>query len=213
MELKFPSKSNPNLAEFIGILLGDGSIGIYNCKAGNKIKIQHKIQITLNSVDDKEYIKYVMNLFRELFGIAAKPYHREGKTFDIRSFRKEIIRFLINDIGLRLAPKKHRAKIPDFYTDTAYELDIIRGYFDTDGSVVLANNNGTLYPRLEMKVCRSPMLNQFVNILQKSGFKFGVYQIGEDQFRIQLNGKKQLRKWEKLIGFKNSKHSKKAKSI
>ena len=87
----------------------------------------------------------------------------------------------------------------------------MRGYFDTDGCVVTANNNGICYPRLEMKVCPSPMQKQFVEILKKHNFRFGVYNIGKGKVRIQLNGKAQLTKWVRLVGFSNKKHADKIK--
>ena len=31
------------IAEFVGIMLGDGNLGIYKTKAGDKTKIQHRI--------------------------------------------------------------------------------------------------------------------------------------------------------------------------
>lgn len=206
MNIKFPLKFNSDLAEFIGILLGDGSIGIYKCKAGDKIKIQHKLQITCNSVDDKEYIRYLEVLIEKLFSVKPKKSFREGKTCDLRLFNKEIIIFLLHKIGLELSPKWKRAKIPNRYLRNDLEFDVLRGYFDTDGSVVLANNNGTIYPRLEMKVCPSPMQKQFIDILKRHKFNFGAYDIGKGKVRIQLNGKKQLKRWKDVIGFKNQKH-------
>lgn len=86
---------------------------------------------------------------------------------------------------------------------------MLRGCFDTDGSVVLTNNNGILYKRLEIKVCPSPMQKQIIDILRRNGFVFGAYQIGAGQVRIQLNGEKQIRRWVEKIGFKNPKHLRK----
>lgn len=206
-------KMSPKFAEFIGILLGDGSIGIYRCSRGNgKVSIQHKLQITCNSVDDKEYIGYIENLIELFFQVKPKKSFRNIKTCDIRLFHKDIIKFMIDEIGMKLSPKWNRAKIPEFYIKNKLELDILRGYFDTDGSVVITNNNGTIYPRLEMKICPSPMQSQFIDILKRSGFRFGVYQIGKGEVRIQLNGKEQLKKWFNEIGFSNQKHINKINS-
>ena len=58
-------------------------------------------------------------------------------------------------------------------------LKVLRGYMDTDGCVVIFNNNGTKYPRLEMKVCPSPMQNQFIEILKKHHFEPRVNDIGK----------------------------------
>ncbi len=90
---------------------------------------------------------------------------------------------------------------------------VIRGYFDTDGSVVITDNNGTRYPRLEMKICPSPMQEQFIKILESLNFRFGVYRIGKGKVRIQMNGKGQLEKWIKDVGFSNPKHRKRAMSF
>ena len=64
-----------------------------------------------------------------------------------------------------------------------------------------------------MKVCPSHMQKQFVDILEKLGFRFGVYQIGNGEVRIQLNGIHQLRKWVTGIGFSNPKHMNKARRM
>ena len=82
----------------------------------------------------------------------------------------------------------------------------LRGYFYTDGCLVTANNNGILYPKLEMKICPSPMQKQFISILNKYSFRLGIYKIGKNKVRIQLNGLTQLEKWNNLVGFSNNKH-------
>lgn len=111
MKLKFPSKENTKLAEFVGILLGDGSIGIYKCKSGKEIKTQHRLQISTNSVDDKEYILYLEKIIEELFGIKPNKFFRKGEnTCDVRVFHRDIIKFLLNDIGMVISPKWNRAK-------------------------------------------------------------------------------------------------------
>jgi hypothetical protein len=89
----------------------------------------------------------------------------------------------------------------------------LRGCFDTDVSLVLTNNNGILYPRLEIKVCQSPMQNQIIKILKMNGFGLGIYNLGSGAVRIQMNGKNQLKKWVNGVGFSNPKHYCKAEKI
>ncbi len=195
----FPHKHNRKLAEFIGILLGDGSISN---------TYQYRVQITLNK-NELAYRKHVTNIIRELFGIEPRIAFRRGENaVDIQFFKRKIINFLINDLGLKTAPKWNRAVIPNEYLNTTLERDILRGYFDTDGSLVLANNNGTLYPRLEMKISPSPMQKSFIEILERTGIKFGVYNIGRGKVRIQINGIKQINKWMEQIGINNKNQSK-----
>ena len=212
--LKFPKLKNHSLAEFIGIILGDGSLGIYKCKSNGKIKIQYKLQITCHSIDDLEYLNYVKSLFKKLFGVNFhQSFRKNEKACDLRIFRKEIIEFFINYLNMNLAPKWNRAKIPKIFMNKDFKKDLLRGYFDTDGSVVITNNNGTIYPRLEFKISPSPMQNQFIQILGDLGFNFGVYRIGKGKVRIQMNGKKELLKWIQNIGFRNPKHINKIKRV
>lgn len=202
-------KINSNsLAEFIGILLGDGSLCLKNVNS----KCHNRLKITLDSNSDKEYISYVSNLIEGIFKL--KPHIKKRKNenaVDIFIFNKNIISFLINEIGLQLSPKWNRAVVPSAFLNDNLDLLVMRGYFDTDGALVTTNNNGTIYPRLEMKVCPSPMQSQFVSILKKYNFKFGAYQIGKGKVRIQLNGKVQLENWIRLVGFSNQKNSDKIK--
>ena len=197
-----------NLAEFVGILLGDGSICLKNINS----KCHNRLKITLDSNTDKEYINYVNDLIENIFGI--KPHINKRKNenaVDLFVFNKDIIGFLIDNVGLKLSPKWNRALIPETFLKNKLDLLVIRGYFDTDGALVTANNNGTIYPRLEMKICPSPMQSQFIEILNKYNFKFGAYNIGKGKVRIQLNGKRQLKKWIGLIGFGNKKNLNKIK--
>ena len=199
-------KEEYKMAELIGILLGDGSLSLkeHNPTAINRLKI------TLNSKEDLEYLSYVKDLLKEIFEIEPLIRFRKNEnTVDLFIFRKEIIKYLTNDIGLKLSPKWNNAIIPEPYISKELGSFVIRGYFDTDGCLVTTNNNGIIYPRLEMKVCPSPMQAQFIQILRNHNFNMGIYQIGKGKVRIQINGKSELKKWIKLIGFSNPKHSNK----
>ena len=212
--MKKPELQNPKLAELAGILLGDGSIAQYQCKTGKgKTNTQYRTKITLSSLEDS-YSEYVEELFLNLFGVEAVRTDRKSEnTRDIMSFKKELFFFLTEDVGLKEAPKWERAIVPERYLEDKLEIKVLRGYFDTDGSVVLTNNNGTLYPRLEMKISPSPMQNQLIEALERQNFHFGSYDIGKGKVRIQMNGKKQLRKWIQEIGFANKKHLDKIKRL
>ncbi len=195
---------NKKFAEFIGVILGDGCIMDY--------KNHKELKITLHSEDDLHYSKYLKELFFDLFGLDIKSYMRKGEnTLDLRIVNKHLINFLLCNVGLISSPKKGRAKIPDNFMH--YGLDVLRGYFDTDGSLVTTNNNGTIYPRLEMKICDSPMQKQFISLLKKNGFRYRAYNLGNGAVRVQMNGKNQLKKWVNLIGFNNLKHLNKLKNF
>lgn len=202
-----------NLAEFVGVLLGDGSIGVYNCKANGKTKKQYRVKITLNSEDDSEYAVYLEKLAYYLFGVKPLVRKRRGeKTVDLLVFNKQIVNYLLG-IGLKKAPKWNRAIVPSEFMNCLYAPKVLRGYADTDGCVTIANNNGTRYPRIEMKICPSPMQNQLVSALAALGFEPKVYKIGNGKVRVVLAGIDNLKKWMKVVGFSNPKNIRRAESF
>lgn len=198
-------KFNKELAEFVGIMLGDGYISYPK---------QPRIKITFNSIVDKEYLVFVKRLLSNIFQVNIIEEQRKTENAaDLFIFNRNAIRTIINEVQLIPSPKWDRAIIPNWVFEHGLEKFVLRGYFDTDGCVVITNNNGIRYPRLEMKVSPSPMQEQFIKILQKYDFNIGVYSIGKRKVRIQINGKKELRKWNKLIGFSNQKHQAKCGSF
>lgn len=64
-----------------------------------------------------------------------------------------------------------------------------------------------------MKICPSPMQDQFIEILDGLGFRFGAYEIGKGKIRVQINGKTQLAKVENEVGINNPKHFSKAEKV
>ena len=139
---------------------------------------------------------------------------RKGEhTCDVLCFGAAAARFFLDTLHLSESPKWGRAVIPSEYFKEEYAADILRGYFDTDGSVVITDNNGTAYPRLEMKVSPSPMQNQLIALTKMLNLGFKVYEIGKGKVRLQANGVNSLNDWVTSVGFRNEKHSKKAQLI
>ena len=66
------------LAEFVGIMLGDGSIGIYNFYQHKKAKKLHQLKVTLDS-RNKEYINYVYNLMKRSFMLFQRYFTKRMK--------------------------------------------------------------------------------------------------------------------------------------
>ena len=204
---------DPRIAEFVGIMLGDGSIGIYKCKDVGRTTIMHQLKITVDS-REAEYISYLCSLMSSVFNVnPVVNYKSNENTADIRIFRKKVIEFAISQIGLKLSPKWNNATIPDVYMRADLATYVLRGLFDTDGCVNLTNNNGTVYPRLELKICPLPMQNQVIDILNRNGFDFKVQNLDKGKIRIRLNGKKSLSKWMEIVGSNNPKHIAKMRKI
>ncbi|MEF8880672.1 MAG: LAGLIDADG family homing endonuclease [Candidatus Nanohaloarchaea archaeon] len=212
--MKSPELVDKRLAEFVGIMLGDGSVGEYECSDGSgNIKIQRVVKVTI-SKDEQDYADHISDLYQDLFGIEPRRHEKDDEnTLDIRCFRKDLFEFMTEEVGLKTAPKKGRAVIPEKYISNDLSNHMLRGLFDTDGSLVLTDNNGTLYPRLEIKISECPMQDQVTELLEEKGFRFGSYDCGNGKIRIQMNGKGQLQKWQEEIGFNNQRHLSKLERI
>lgn len=186
------------LAEFVGILLGDGSLTISRWRE----KLFSRVQVTFHS-EQKEFICHVSLLMQQIFGL--KPIFKKRPhqlCVDLQIFHRSVMCDLLL-MGMQLSPKWNRARIPIMFMNTYFGKYVLRGYFDTDGSVVITNNNGVRYPRLEMKISPSPMQKQLLSLLDVYDFHYGAYDIGKGKIRVQMNGIVALRKWRDLIGFSN----------
>ena len=100
------------IAEFIGVMLGDGSIGIYDTKAGNKIKKHRVIKVTLDS-RNKQYVNHVFNLMKDVLEVEPIISFKKGENaVDISTHRKDKLSYVLNELGLKISPKWDRMEIP-----------------------------------------------------------------------------------------------------
>ena len=75
--LVLPEYMGNELAEFLGILVGDGYIGEYRGKGGLK---KRRIEIAGHSVNDKEHLIYTKSLFKELFNLDVNVQERSDQN-------------------------------------------------------------------------------------------------------------------------------------
>ncbi|MBU3912905.1 MAG: hypothetical protein KKB21_04910 [Nanoarchaeota archaeon] len=191
------------IAEFIGIMLGDGSIGIYDFEQEGKKKRMHQLKVTLDS-RNKEYAKYVAKLIENVLDEEPKIFFKKKENaVDIRVFKKEKVLYALDSLGLKISPKWENMEIPGDYTKGKLGLLVLRGLFDTDGSVTVFNNNGISYPRIEIRVCPCPAKNQFISILNEAGFNYKIQELEKGKIKIRISGKYELKKWFSLVGSSN----------
>lgn len=195
-EIKYPVRC-VELAELIGVVLGDGGL------SGN-----HQLTISFNNITDKEYSVFLGKMLRRLFLINCHIHPRKNcNGADIVVSSSNLIDFLLKQ-GLIAGNKvKNQVDILHWiYDKAAYEKACVRGLIDTDGSFYCHryNSNGKNYSYL--KLCFSsrskPLLNSVLKILRK--FDFDVYRHGDQVFIYSMHG---IKKYFKEIGTHNPKHS------
>jgi len=131
-------------------------------------------------------------------------------TADIRTFKKEKVEFALNNLGLKKSPKWGKMEIPLKYSKGKLALYVLRGLFDTDGSVTVFSNNGIIYPRIEIRICPSPVQGQIIEILNKDQFNYKIQYLDKGKIKIRISGKKEVQRWFKEVGSSNSLYIKRA---
>ncbi len=203
-----------DFALLYGILLGDGCLSKFGRNA-------RAIIISCSLKDDIPFFEEIVipilkNIKNKTYKYHAKP--KQG-SIEIKIYDKPFF-VEIKRLGFPIGHKGPFLKISEIFDDTLYK-HIVQGYFATDGCLVVTNNNGTLYPRIEFCSISKTLLIQVLEYLTKIGMKgklyncsrsgrvcFGKY-IRKDSYRIQFNGRKNLRTFVKEIGLVNPKHKEK----
>ncbi|MBS3051435.1 MAG: hypothetical protein J4400_04785 [Candidatus Aenigmarchaeota archaeon] len=214
--LQLPVVLSEELAEFLGIMTGDGSINKYRFKGGTAS--EYSISITCSFTDDKEYIdNFIVPLIFRVFNIKLKPVKLKGQNTIRIITRSKGLFYFLKDIGFNIGPKDN-IEIPKFILkNKKFIIPFIRGLFDTDGSVSL-KKQGHNYPVISVKQKSRKLVEQLELILKEMGFSmYTEYDtivndnrgFSSKGSRIYINGRKNAKNWMGKIGFHNPKHIRK----
>lgn len=196
---------NPEFLEFLGILFGDGWLSNLHYK-NKEINL---IGISGHMVKDKEFLNYVQKKIFHLFNRRATIKVKEKENaMDLVFSHKQLLNFLNKKLYFSIG-KNRNLKIIDELLSWKYSKHIIRGVFDTDGSIYFDKFNPGLYPVLEICMRQPYLISQIGNILKEQGFNLRI----KDKERIILKGKHQVYKWYNEIMPNNSRHLEKFKRL
>ena len=92
------------LAEFAGIIMGDGHIQHRSDSNPERDTSTYFISVTLNEAE-KNLIEHTKTLLHEITGLTPKEYEKDGRCIRIVLHSKELVRRLRN-IGLEAGNKK-----------------------------------------------------------------------------------------------------------
>jgi hypothetical protein len=200
--LTLPKKPSKELAEFIGIIIGDGYL----------YERQYTIGIVGNQKTDKIYFDKIQKIIQKLFNIKGKIQIRQrGLRLILKS--KGLFYYLIKIIGLKYGKNKGRTiKIPQTLIKNKRFINYtIRGIFDTDGTIFTSNKKGSKnYPCIELTTTSINLAEQVKTILIDMNFRVaGVrkYKYKHSWLvsnKVSLYGMKNILLWDKKISFSNS---------
>lgn len=186
-----------NLAEFVGIVLGDGCIS------------QRQITISLHRQDDKEYSAYIVSLIKNLFGVPVGIYHsKKDLVADFTISRSELVRYCVKKLGLHQGNKvRQQVDIPKWIKrNKKYLVACIRGLIDTDGSLYSHRYQvkGKLYTYKKLSFSNSsrPLLVSVFHALKILGMNPHETSDGKN---VRLENKHDIHRYFLIVGSHNSK--------
>ncbi len=202
-----------NLAEFYGIMLGDGNSHKNSHYASREDKRGvYSIRIVGDSTLDKSYLeKHVKSLIEELFDLRVKigrfkPRGNSRNAMFLESHGRELVAFLERKGFIPGNKIKNNLGIPFWIKDNKnYLISCLRGLYDTDGSIYKITNQNSY------QIC---FTNYNLNLLQdvrNSLLKLGINCSRISNHDIYITRKSELRKFLKLLGFSNDRHLNKVK--
>ena len=193
--IRKPTENN-KLAEFIGICMGDGSI------------TEYQLSISLNTLDDSDFIEYVAKLGELLFGLKATVNMRKSKRCTTVVFNGvNLVDFLISK-GLPKGDKiRAGLDIPQWIRcERELSKTCIRGLFDTDGSIFLETHriNGKTYsyPRMMLVSASEPLRESVCDILNTLEIR-AIIRMNRS---VSIERFTDIEKYFRIIGSSNQKH-------
>ncbi|MCX6790347.1 MAG: hypothetical protein NTV60_02345 [Candidatus Kaiserbacteria bacterium] len=193
-EIRIP-KPSKELAEFFGIMLGDG--GINNLWQAN---------ITMNSIEDANYVFFVKKLIQDLFNISPAIRKRKTRNAVVISVASIVLVNFLVEKGLPRGNKlKNGVHIPDWILEKRlYRKACVRGLMDTDGCLFVHSHKveGKLYKNIGLCFTSySPkMLGQVATIFEEFGI---MPHIGSQGRSIYLYRADAVAKYLKVFGTSN----------
>ena len=184
-----------DLAEFMGIMIGDGGITNYF------------ITVSLHSEDDLEYSRFVAELMDTLFSIKPKVYKsKTSKVLDLVIHRKNLVEFCM-DMGLPKGDKiKQGIDIPKWIKrNKEFSIACLRGLVDTDGSIFThkykSGRKYYSYKKLQFTNKSIPLLNSTFELMKNIGLK---PRRATDS--VWLDSRRDMNHYMKIVDTHNPKH-------
>lgn len=205
LSLNYPKKSHrkiinipqesTDLAELMGIILGDGGIG-------NK----WQIVISLNSISDIQYSRYIFKLINHLFSLNPAIRKRPNQnTLVIVSSSSNMVDFIVNKGMVRGNKILQNIDMPDWIRNNSEDQKrFIRGLVDTDGCLYIHKHTlkGRLYRNIGF--CFASHSRNLIISVSKTLLQFGIKpHITKDGFQIYLYSEHAVLEYLSIFGSSN----------
>jgi len=214
--IRIPEKLCVKLAEFLGIMIGDGHIGCYVNKKGKSTFKHYELRIAGNIKDYTYHENYLNNLIFDIFNI---KFHlrtqKERNVVILSKDSKALFYFLYKVIGI--PTRKDYVEVPSCILNEPNKMQssFLRGLADADFCLTISPKG---YPRVIGASKSKILIEQVSEILTELGIQNCFYR--EEAFdrkrdvtyirsRLYINGVKRVKKFIDIVGFSNPNKTKK----
>lgn len=178
-EIKRPRLS-PLLAEFVGILIGDGGIR-------NGIQVV----ISFNQATELAYAQWIQRVVKRLFGLESfQSLRKDNLGGDVVVSSVKLVKWLEKVAGLRPGNKlRNGLNMPAWIWERrSYQIACLRGLMDTDGSFYLhrykVNGKWYAYPKLCFCSMSDPLRQSVMRLFKDLGFSPRTTATSPQVFRV-----------------------------
>ncbi|MBD3303825.1 hypothetical protein GF343_01650 [Candidatus Woesearchaeota archaeon] len=199
-----PEKMSVELAEFLGIMVGDGHVGKYG---------QHRQIVITGNVRDRRYYEfYVNNLIYELFNINFNVIFQKSRNAIMLNKNSKALFYFLTQIMHLPAQRKTNITIPTCILDGTKDIKtaFLRGLADADFCLTIKYKPNK-YPVIHGTSKSLDLIKQCSELLQELDIPNNIgieasYCVKRNKTyisqRIYVNGFSRVSKFMNLIGFK-----------
>ena len=195
---KLPCTTNPNVNELLGVLIGDGWLGI-----SGRPRRRKQVCFCGNLRTEIEYRKYLQKLITNTLRVNGYYKEREKYNTYYKIINSEtIFDFFRVKFDFPVGTKSF-FNVKKFPKNWKLQRYLIRGIFDTDGSTLFDKDPRykVPYPILDVTMKNKEVLDWAAVVLSTRGFK--IIRSGR---QLKLKGADNFHKWFKDIAPANSLH-------
>lgn len=191
-DVRLPNKYSGNLAEFFGVMLGNGHVSHF------------QVTVTLGN-KEMDYAKYVQALVSRIFNAPAKISIRSS-GYTVVYLGSTLATSWLFKGGLVSNKVKSQIGVPQWiFYQKVFMRRFLRGFFDTDGSVYKIRHG----IQISFTNYSLPLLEGLQNLLSILGY----IPSEVSSHKIYLTKRKDIERFFKEINPKNQKHQKRFNSI
>ncbi|MFA4991313.1 MAG: LAGLIDADG family homing endonuclease [Candidatus Omnitrophota bacterium] len=196
-KIKYPKKSEL-LAEFIGIMLGDGNLNVNQAK------------ITLNSKTDREYSRFVYKSVVKLFDLQPSLKYRAKNTIEILIYSRNIVDFLI-ECGLKIGNKiVNQVDVPIWiFKKDNFIKGCLRGLVDTDGGIYFHQHTTKGIEYKNIGLCFTNHSLPLLNSAEQMFLSVGIKAKSDKKRHVSVYGLDSINKYMLEVGTSNLKNKNK----